>query len=708
MKKLLDLMHKNWHLIVLLIIMYLAVWLRWATANFDIILDYDPWWFYRHAAELVTNHLVPLKWDELSFFPPGRPVDYYLGWSYTIAIFYLIVKSIMSITLMKFAGYFIAFFAAVCAVPAYLVGKHITNKWGGLVTAFFAVITPTFLSVSMAGYCDSDAVDVFYTFIAVLATLYALKRASSGKLFTKSNILAILLAVFSYWLFALNWNNSWYIYFIFVAFIPLLIIFYTIESFFSRKQTNFSTALKQKLKESKNIILTIILIGIIGEILCLFTSGWPFNTVPPHQQLLEGLNIVTGKSLLVNISVAELQPINVFSRDGSLTVANRIGMVPILLSIFGLISITLYKLFYGKKISLAEYFAIIWMIISFCLITRGVRFSLLFSMAVATTAGFVVGNLVELLKNNKNLFVTATVFGLLLFGFFWHLSDNVTYSQHMSGMEVDQNWKDALTWLRDNANKKAIVSTWWDPGHIIAGYSDLRVHADGAHCGYSCIPYNHDVRIQDMGKAFSTSDENESASIMSKYMQLTPEQCQNVRQTYGNIVPQDACGPASEMYFIASDDLIGKYYWLSYFGTDQGRNFVNFGLYNYDQSQKVLTYCLIVGTDLRCDIGTLSLAQKNNQLVPVLSVPQQSITNAIVKNIVYYQNGIQIKAGYANVTNGIDGLVWVDSSFRSLTFMDSVIQNSVFTRLFFFNGEGLKHFELVYKNPEVKIFRMKF
>jgi dolichyl-diphosphooligosaccharide--protein glycosyltransferase len=697
MKKLLDLTLKKSHLLMLLLVMYLAVWLRWTTANFDIILDYDPWWFYRHAEELVKNNLIPPKWDELSFFPPGRPVDYYLGWSYTVAIFYVITKIFIPITLMKFSGYFIAFFSAACAIPAYLVGRQITNKWGGLVTAFFAVITPTFLAVSMAGYVDSDAVDVFYTFLAVLTTLYALKKTSSGKLLSKGSILAILLAVFSYWLFAFNWNNSWYIYFIFVAFIPLLIIFYTIESFFSRKQENFNVVFARKLKESRNIILTILLIGIIGEIVCLFTSGWPFNTVPPHQQLLEGLNIVTGKSLLVNISVAELQTINVFSREGFIAVASRIGIIPTILAVCGLVSITLYKLFYVKKISLAEYFAIIWMIISFWLITRGVRFSLLFSMAVATTAGFVVGNLIEFLKNNKEVFVLATVYGLLLFGFIWHLSDNISFSQGAGGMEVDQNWKDALNWLKTNADKKALVSTWWDPGHIIAGYTGLRVHADGAHCGYSCIPYNHDVRIQDMGKTFSTSDENEAANIMKKYMQLTPEQCKEVKQKYGDIVPKDACDPVPEMYFIASYDLIGKYYWLSFFGTGQGRNYAQVQISGQDANGN-----LIYGD------GVLTLAVKNDQLVPILNVPQQGISNAVVKNIIYYQNGVEQKLEYSNVTNSIDGLVFVDPSFRLITYMDSTMQNSVFTKLFFFNGKDLTHFKLVFNNPEVKIFKMVF
>jgi dolichyl-diphosphooligosaccharide--protein glycosyltransferase len=739
-------------IVSILAIIYLAVWVRLSTINTPTVLDYDPFWFMRHAQEILQNNFIPPKWDTLSYFPPGRPYEKFLGWSYTIAIFFKILQVLSpAITLTKVAILSPLIMVGLAVIPAFFLGKIFSNKIGGLATALFLVLTPTLIGVSMAGYCDSDAPVVFYAVLSIFLTILALKKSQENLI---KSIPFIIFAIISNLLFIYNWGGGWITLIFFIVLIPGLFIFRIIEEMVHSKKLKF--AIEPIKTETKPIFQSLLIILIatnligfslnLGTVFQSFLGGLAFTGLA-SKLMLGGIfvlltligyivGIVFFKSLygriactligiilavwvvsfinvpleplLVNISVAELQPLNIFSREGFLAVANRVGLLPTILTLIILPLLAFYKIYRKEKITYAEIFLFLWALVSFYLITRGVRFSLLFSISTAVASGYVIGNLFVYLKK-RSIIALALVFGAIGFFSLMFLSNAIQLGLSDQGMTINQNWYNALDWLKTNANKKAIVSTWWDPGHIIAGYTGLRVHADGAHCGPGdCIPYNHNIRIQEMGRAFSTSDENESASIMSKYMQLTPEQCQEVKKTYGDIVPKDACDPTPEMYFIASDDLIGKYYWLSYFGTGQGRNFVNFGLYNYDQSQKVLTYCLIVGSDLRCDIGTLSLAQKNNQIVPVLSVPQQSITNAIVKNIVYYQNGIQIKAGYANVTSSIDGLVWVDSSFRSLTFMDPVIQNSVFTRLFFFNGEGLKHFELVYSNPEVKIFKIKF
>src|SRR3989304_10310140 len=241
---------------ILIAIVGISIWLRLATANVPDILDYDPWWFFRHAKEILDNDFLPPKWDMLSYFPPGRPVDYQLGWPYTIAIFYKLAQFVMpAITLSKFSIYWIAIFSGLCAIPAYIVGKMVTNKWGGLVTAFLATTSVTFLAVSMAGYPDSDAVDVFYTFLATLTTLYAIKQNPR----TKRGIIAIAFAILSYWLFAFNWNSSWYIFYMFLGFIPLYIFFQIIEAIAAREQrTSFFGLIKNKIKEDKNIVIAIL------------------------------------------------------------------------------------------------------------------------------------------------------------------------------------------------------------------------------------------------------------------------------------------------------------------------------------------------------------------------------------------------------------------------------------------------------------------
>ncbi len=724
-------------LILLVGIIYFAIILRMTTANTEILLDYDPWWFFRHAQEILDNGLAPLKWDLLSYYPPGRPFDFQLGWPYTIVLSYLVTNFFIPISLMKFSAIFIAVFSGLCAIPAYLAGRFITNRWGGLVTAFFATITPTFLSVSLAGYPDSDTVVVFYTFLAVLSTLYAFKKIHLLQFGNFKNLLNSLIkflphiapALIVYWLFAFNWNTSWYIFYVFAAFVPMLIAFAFLESLVGRNMRIFF----DKIKEAKSLLVVIILIAVIGSLITGLTNRWPFNTLPPLDQLLTGSSFLGGGGLIVNVSVAELQPVNVFTREGFLLIANRIGLIPSILAIFGLPAITILKLIYRKKISNAEYFSIIWLIISLWLITRGIRFSLIFSLAMATASGFFVGHLVSFfsdrLKNLlaqsgdtaargkylANLLFAAIIFGSIIYGMFSHFSENLQYSSFTGGLEVSGNWREALNWLSANSDENTLIATWWDPGHIITGLTGLKVHADGAHCGIgSCIPYNHNVRISDMGKMFSTSSEDEAYNTLKKYTQLSPKDCNDAKERFSGLIPENACDPIKTVYFIASSDLIGKFTWLNYFGgyttqpNSPGSCFVEktntwihcfwqFGVSRIERDQTGNPRILYYGSN-----DLFAVTSQNNQIVAVFGNQQ------VVRNVVYFQNGQAQVLQYSNVTNTLDGMVWVDPNFGSIIYMDQAVMNSMFTRMFFFSGEGLEKFQLVYQNPELKIFKVSF
>jgi len=738
------LIYKNFHIILLLGIIVLAIGLRLSSADFTRISDYDPWWFFRHTEEILNNNLVPPKWDILSYYPPGRPVDYYEGWSWTNAVAYLAAKVVLpNISLTRFTGLFITVFAGLCAIPAYFVGKYVTNKWGGLVTALFGTVTVINITRSLAGYIAADAADVLYTFIVVIAMLYTMdtwKDFSFLSLKTKKGIkyfLTLFLTIFAYWLFAMNFNNSWYIYYIFVLFIPFFIFFKILESVIARKPIHLGAILV----ENKGLILSIILIGIIGEIVTLLTAGWPFNTVDPIRGVLTGFNFISGQALLVNISIAELQPLNLacfnptsssYSTQDCLNTRTsfiqNIGIAPLILGLFGLPAITLYKLFTKKEIHVAEYFTIVWMILAFWLISRGIRLALLFSLATAAASGFVVGNLVMMIKNRKNVLLFSTVIGLLLFGLIWHISDNIQASmQAAQGFDIGQNWVDALNWIKQNTNPKSLIVTWWDPGHIITGFAGRPVMADGAHCTpESCVPYNHNIRIQDMGFIFSTSSEDDALQILKKYQELSPQQCQLAREKFGDMMPSDACDKVPEIYLIASSDLIGKYYWLSYFGSclnkygiqtgqscysmlppdfknlvdpivaqnPQNYQFVRLSLSNYGLDQQGGIGAYYYGG------GAITIAVRNNTLIPVLN------NKYIAREIIFFQNG-QMFTNTFNTSETVDGTVWVDSSFRTAIFLSPAIRNSIFTRLFFFDGQGLNDFQLVFNNGEVKIFKVK-
>ncbi|MDI6798846.1 MAG: STT3 domain-containing protein, partial [Candidatus Aenigmarchaeota archaeon] len=615
-----------------------------------------------------------------SFYPPGRPVEPFQGWPYTIILFYKFLQFFKQTTLTEAAILSPLLMVALIPIPAFFLGKTLTeNNIAGLATALFAVLTPTFIGVSTAGYCDSDATVVFYSFLSVFSVMLALKKRSIP--YYASAILANLLFVF-------NWGGGWLTLILFFVFFPAIIFFRAIESVFRTRK--FAFDLQALLKEAKTFLLPLGIIFIVTNLIGFFL----WNSTMLHS-FFGGLAFtgLVGQPLLVNISVAELQPINIFSREGFFAVVNRVGLLPVLLTFFGLPLLAFYKIYRKERISFEEIFLFLWAFVMFYLITRGVRFSLLFSIASAVSAGYVIGNLLRYLKG-KNVLIFSTVFGFIALLTLMFVSDAIQFGLASTGMILSQNWYDALDWLKVNADKDSLIVTWWDPGHIIAGYTGLKVHADGAHCPPGvCIPYDHNIRIQDMGFVFSTSDEEKAVATLKKYMSLTPQQCQEVKKAFADAIPKEACKPVTEMYLIASSDLIGKYHWLSYFGQrGNAKDFIQLPLTGYDPNQGILSYYN----------GVIYLIRKENQWVPVYQ------GRYVIKEIVYYEDGAQKRLNFTNVTDSVDGLLWVDPSYRIVIFMLPEVRDSLFTIMFFWNGRGLKHFDLKFSNPEVRIFKVIF
>ena len=82
----------------------------------------------------------------------------------------------------------------------------------------------------------------------------------------------------------------------------------------------------------------------------------------------------------------------------------------------------------------------------------------------------------------------------------------------------------------------------------------------------------------------------------------------------------------------------------------------------------------------------------------------------VIKELVYFErNTGELKhLTFPDVADSIDGMLWVDPSYQVAIFMDPAIKDSMFTRLFFWNGEGLEHFELKLNNPEVRLYKVNF
>ncbi|MEM5815386.1 MAG: STT3 domain-containing protein [Candidatus Aenigmatarchaeota archaeon] len=696
-------------LCLLMLIAFLGYYIR--TINVpSIVADYDPWYYYR-LSTYVLKYGRNFAWDILGYYPPGRPGEIHLGVEYTLVFFYKIISLFIKMSFMHFFIIAPAIISALSAFSAYIATKYITKSdIAALFSAFFAVLAPSFIGYSVAGYMDSKAFVVFYSFLSIFSLMYATR---------KKTIISYVIAIIINLLFIYTWSSGgWYPLIAFLFFIPAVVMFRLFE------EIVHSGKLKIKLtpiiEETKQLFLPFLIIVIsINLVAQIILKENIF------QSILSALGFVgLVESLLVNVSVAELQGITLSLKD-FLKVIESVGFLPTTLTLF-LPILMLIKIIRKERINFEEIFLFLFTLITFYMVLHGIRFALIFSVATSLSAGYVIYGFYKYLnelKSNKEFFI-AVFFGILFFFSLELLSKAYVYGEQYSrGYGISENWRDALDWLKQNGDENTLVATWWDPGHIIAGYTGLKVHADGAHCGPSaCIPYNHNIRIQDMGRVFSTNNETEAVEILKKYTYLSDEQCKQLKKIFGNalydnILNQEPCANITKIYFIASSDLIGKYYWLTYFSSclesfgyqtyetcskaydwfkkhAEGRQYIILPLSNVDKQGN-----LIYGN------GILTLVFKEDKIVPILNVPKEGIINMVVRKLVFVYNG-EKSFDYSNITNSIDGMVWSDG--RTAIYMDPKTANSIFTKLYFFDGRELKHFKLVYSNPEVKIFELVF
>jgi asparagine N-glycosylation enzyme membrane subunit Stt3 len=76
---------------------------------------------------------------------------------------------------------------------------------------------------------------------------------------------------------------------------------------------------------------------------------------------------------------------------------------------------------------------------------------------------------------------------------------------------ASNDWQNALTYLRDNTPRKAVIMSWWDYGYWILDLAERRPVVDNGFYAYDW------ERLHDVGLAYATSEASEAVRVMQKY-----------------------------------------------------------------------------------------------------------------------------------------------------------------------------------------------
>jgi len=683
-----------WWVLILVFIFLFSYYIRAISNVPDKILSFDPIMQYRFTKYVVDWGHMPV-WDELTYYV-GRVSDVNLNppLMYYMTSLAFALLSGFGYSLLTVCAIMGAVYGALITISAFLLGKELSNMYGGLMSAILIGTAPQILIRTFGSSYDTDQLVLFFILLTTYLGIVALKRR---------NLASFSLALIGFTAFMLTWGMFAYTFFLLMGFAIINLVLSFIYIFFKKENKKADFNLYKGIEDSLSSIL--VLVGLFVAILII---GYALGV-----NVLSAFSNVIGfaqnaEAWIVNISIAELQPFNVFSLEGWITAMGRFitgqSIIDTALLIIFVSSLIFGIVFSFKKNKNNAAFVLTLFLLGTYTTFRGIRFTE-FSSAifiVLISVGF--GYLIEVLSK-KDLLLKSFSIGLVICIAFiaMNLGQNISTSL---GPDISPNWDSAWEFLRTKTPELSIVGTWWDPGHMIAGTAERRNFADGAHCPNDC-KYTINDRITDLGLIMATTDENVSLNLIRKYQ-----------------------GDSPKVYWIASDDLIGKYQWLQYFGTgcDARESNSNCPLYMQMPENPQMR---LVDNNGNLAFRTYPLGEQvsimlYNGQVPI-PIYIQGINAVLFDEVIAY-NGTQpitikfneteresiitalkplersLNVRFANQT--IPMTVWVPSHYSYIVLIPPNLRNTVFTRMFMLEGQGLDHFKQVFRNEQVKIYEV--
>ncbi len=224
--------------------------------------DIDPYYWYRYAENIIKhghpgdelrdipgdNSNVLLPWDNHQVAPNGRVIvqaDRFHP--YFLAYFYKALHIFNpSLTLLRSTLYYPIFISALTVLFIFFIARRIAGNIAGLFAAVAAAINTAFVNRTLFGHADSDSWVIFFP---VLITFFLLESFYSKKPI-KQIILAAAAGLFT-GIFGLAWGGWWYIFDFLIGALVSCLVFYVAVNFRELKH-NFKEYLKNP--QIKNVL----------------------------------------------------------------------------------------------------------------------------------------------------------------------------------------------------------------------------------------------------------------------------------------------------------------------------------------------------------------------------------------------------------------------------------------------------------------------
>ncbi len=395
------------------------------------------------------------------------PSGSYISWNnflfYFSSFLYKVFSFINPAPLFNFLFYLPLFFTAVFIVLLYLFCFYHWDNLTAVITSLFVGLSPIFLSRSCAGWFDTDIFNLLFPLLIVWSYLLACS-ASSVHLRTRHMCIA------GFWvgLFCCTWQYWWFIatiIFVCEAYSMVNLVFI----YWQYKEENFAL-FRQRLFSLSSFLLFSSFWVII------FSGIQPLKDLYGQIQHAFNLNTSLTVSIWPNVysTVSELRKVDIVSLAKSI---GGVGLLFLpVVSLGGLFIFVFSKkkctVFQREAIVI-----MIFWFMSMCIAClKGIRFSMFIIVPLGLSLGWGVSELCKYYKTKKIMLgYIAVIVIALMAGLFNNAYSLFRGTYPLMG----DTWYRALTQIKEYTPKEAIINSWWDFGDWFRVVANRRVIFDG-------------------------------------------------------------------------------------------------------------------------------------------------------------------------------------------------------------------------------------
>ncbi|MCM8827565.1 MAG: dolichyl-diphosphooligosaccharide--protein glycosyltransferase subunit STT3 [Candidatus Omnitrophica bacterium] len=648
-----------------------------------IYSEYDSFYFARYALDIEEGLYIAGQADPLRCFPEnyasskGFHCNYIFYGALISHIFYYLHK-ITNLSVAWLTYYLIPILSITFAFPLFLYFNKLKLPFAGIIGALVTVCSSIYLSRSNLMRLDTDVLNLTFPFF-IAYFFYSFFNSSN----TKDKVLWIGLSSL-FLIFYQLWYGHPNLNFV------LIITFFIAYIWNNSRIGLYPLSIKFNFNKKDILYLAIL---ILPQLWYIYQA--PFHLLWQVLTLVFNIKSSTTTDKLFSDFPNVLVSISELSRYGFKGVLSSV-IYSYILGILGLIgAVLLFVIHLRSLIFLFPFF-----VIGLLAFVSGIRFGMYLAPFIGFGLGFMIHFIFEKFFPRLNIFKEEHKQRLLvlIIGAFMVLE--VILVQRMV---IDMNYTPVLharlvknmEWIKENAPKNAVVWTWWDYGYAFQLYARRSVVHDG---GSQTTPKTYFV-----ARSFSTSDPREAwliTSFVSNYGLNGLAQIMKNGASAEEVVKRIKSGEFYKpievpVYWVFTEDLIGKFGWIYYFGSYEFKKKEGFrGRISFSicqASEPHILDCQI--SRVRLDDGTIHV---ENSSVPVKEIYYLDETKSKFQG-----KGLQSTGNILQILKNKDNMTLLFN-------ITPALDKTLFNEMFILRKYDDRYFELVYDDfPSMVVYRVK-